>query len=134
MDIQQIKTSHILAINSTINCRAYSSFVSAQSDHCIESAKVRLSLHASDSKSNVRVPCYWSSLKKLKSNTIFPTLRNTFTALLEDNHTNLPKDTSIKFQKGFEEAALVVYLPTIVLTRKSSCAFLSNSYFLNNRE
>ena len=50
--------------NSAIICRAYSSFASAQSDHCIVSAKLGLTLHVNDSKSSSRVPCDWSSLEK----------------------------------------------------------------------
>ena len=50
--------------NSAIICRAYSSFTSAQSDHCIVSAKLGLTLHVNDSKSSSRVPCDWSSLGK----------------------------------------------------------------------
>ena len=50
--------------NSAINCRAFSSFVSVQSDHRVVWAKLRLSLRANDCKSKKKPPYDWSSLKR----------------------------------------------------------------------
>ena len=49
--------------NSAINCRAYSSFLSVQSDHRIVTANLRLSLRANICRSKSTPSPEWSSLK-----------------------------------------------------------------------
>ena len=99
--------------NSAINCRAYSSFLSVQSDHRIVTANLRLSLRANICRSKSTPSPEWSSLKNdvdIRNNFVIE-LKNRFALLENENHTNSPNESYKNFEQSCKEAASLT-IPT----------------------
>ena len=80
-------------INSTLNCKAYSSFESVSSDHRIVTAKISLSLHWNTTQTIKTTHYDWSLLNNTDiSDKYTITLRNNFNALQEISETLTPNE------------------------------------------
>jgi len=94
-------------INSCLNCEAYSSFSSVNSDHRIVSAKIRLSLRANKNISNREPPFNWSCLKMDNDICSHYTVevKNRYAALQEQNDTLSPNEEYNNFIIAHQESA-----------------------------
>ena len=80
-------------INSTLNCKAYSSFEGVSSNHRIVTAKICLSLHRNAVQTTTTIHYNWSLLNnKDISNKHTLTLRNKFNAQQEISETPTPNE------------------------------------------
>ena len=107
--------------NSAKNCRAFNSFVSVSSDHCIVSAQIRLTLRANKKKSN-SITCYdWSVLKNDAdvAASFVITVNNRFAILQDSTQTISANNTYKSFKTACREGAdAIIPQKTKVKTRK----------------
>ena len=97
--------------NSTVNCKAYSSFMGVSSNHWIVTAKIQLSQQKNTTWTTTTIPYDWALLnnKDIRDKYVIA-LRNKFDALQEKTETRTLNDEYENFVNGHVEAA-AKYIP-----------------------
>ena len=86
-----------------MNCEPYSSFSSLSSDHCVITAKIRLSLRSNKPKTTTSSRYNWTKLRdQNRSNEFKITLSNRYQSLQDENNDNTT-NTSFRCAHAAEE-------------------------------
>ena len=99
--------------NSALNCEAYNSFTSVNSDHRIVSAKIRLSLRVHKNKGRKKVNYNWNQLlsdNNIKSDYSVD-VKNRFEALQADGNDENNADTTYNNIMAAHNEAAKMYIP-----------------------